>query len=141
MLRKPISFGFGSKHRITLALVLLSGIAFSQNSGNPLVGSWDGVMFCPAVPASSGAKVQCVFSLNGDYACLASRPGIGTVGHWGKYRVMANQIDLEIRGHEPQSVDMAPADHLEILSLTNYSLLTRSWIQGSYAYINFQRFR
>jgi len=142
MLGKNTSwFGFGTKYLPTLALVLLSGIAFAQNSQVTVVGRWEGVMFYPAVPAANGAYVECVFSLNGDYTCLASKPGIGMVRHWGEYRIWANQVDLEIKGHQPESVDMAPTDHFEIVSLTRDSMQTRAWVLGTYAYTNFRRSR
>lgn len=139
--KNMLSFGIGSKNWIMLVLVLLSGISFAQNSTVTLVGSWEGVMYSPHAPAANGAGVQCVFSQKGEYTCMASRADIGAIRHWGVYRVMANEIELEIKGHEPDSVDMPPTDHLEIVSLTSYSMQTRTWLQGSYVYINFRRSR
>lgn len=132
---------FGSVRRyvatVLLLFVWMSGEA--QTFQPTLIGTWQGVIFSPSVPAANGATVQCVFSANGEYTCMVSKPGVGMVRHWGRYRAMAREVDFEIKGHEPDSVTMPPSDHMEILSLTTHSLKTRAWAMGSFAYTNFRR--
>ena len=132
-------FSNSRKYIATTLLLLCCVSLYAQSSGATLVGTWQGVIFSPTIPAANGASVQCVFLPQGNYTCIVSKPGIGMVRHWGSYQAMAGEIELEIKGHEPDSVTMPPTDHAEIVSLTHNSLKTRAWTQGSYVYIIYRR--
>lgn len=132
---------FGNRRRyVAIALFLFSWVSVRARVPEPtLVGTWEGTIHSPAFPAANEARVQCVFLPQGDYTCMVFKPGIGAARQWGRYRTMAGEIDLEIEGHEPESLTMPSTDHAEIVSLTLKSLITRSWVMGSYVYTYYHR--
>lgn len=112
---------------ITTALLLLSSSLVQAQSPRALiVGTWEGVMFTND-PGTNGTTVQFVFSPQGKYTCMLSN---GVARHWGSYQVMGNEIELEIKGHQPESITMPRTDRSEIVSLTASSLITRQFAES-----------
>jgi hypothetical protein len=124
---------------VVVALILVSGVSVQAQDVQPsVVGAWQGVMYSN-LPAANGASAQCVFFLTGEFSCMVSKPGFVAVRQWGRYRVMANEIEFEIEGHEPESVTMPATDHSEIVSLTAYALTTRAFAEGIYTVLDLRR--
>ena len=128
-----------SRRIVATALVLFTClVAHGQNFQPSIVGTWEGLIYSNA-SVTNASMLQCVFTPQGEYTCILSKAGLGAFRHWGTYRIIGNELEIEIRGHQPENIVMPGSDHAEIVSLTADYLITKAFGGGIYVVSQLRR--